>query len=177
MFKLPASEANPKKPDFAVIQTAWWTAIIKCYEHARTCPMRMPLELRIMGDSEVIMAPQKGNTLGTASIEVLTLQDMSGEWHPFAQEVCNEWMKLRKWNGQKLNIRPHWAKEWYSFNVDGRPFMEYLKRDCYGEEIRRFNEVLEMIGKKHGWTRREVQRMFSNEMFDELFFDDIKSKG
>lgn len=78
--------------------------------------MRMPLELRIMGDSDVIMAPQRNNSLGTASIEVLTLEDISEDWHAFAQEVCDDWMSLRSTfkgpDGGKLNIRPHWAKEW-----------------------------------------------------------------
>ena len=175
-LKLPASANDAKKPDFGLIQTAWWTAIIKCYEHARTCPMRMPLELRIMGDSDVTMAPQKGNILGTASIEVLTLQDMSKEWHGFAQEVCDEWMKLREWKGEKLNIRPHWAKEWVNFEVDGNPFIEYLKNDCYRDEIGQFNAVLEKIGKRDGWTRRDIQKVFSNELFDEVFFEDIRGE-
>ena len=162
------------KPDFGLAQRAWWTAIIKCYENACTCPMRMPLELRITADSDVIMAPQRGNILGTASIEVITLQDMSAEWPAFAQELCDEWMKLRDWNGQRLNVRPHWAKEWHNFKVDGKPFVDYLKNDGYKQEIRQFNEVLAKIGKKHGWTRQEAKKMFSNELFDKLFFDDLK---
>jgi hypothetical protein len=32
---------------------------------------------------------------------------------------------------------------------------------------------LERIGKRHGWTRREIQTRFSNELFDQLFFEDV----
>ena len=41
-----------------------------------------------MGDSDVVMAPQRGNTLGTCSIEVLTLESMKDIWTPYAQEIC-----------------------------------------------------------------------------------------
>jgi hypothetical protein len=112
MLQLPHQSDNLDKPDFTIVQHAWWEAIIKAYEHTDKCPMRLPLELRIMGDSDVLMAPQRGNRLGTASIEVLTLETVTQYWDAFAQEVLDKWMELREWKGQKLNIRPHWAKEW-----------------------------------------------------------------
>lgn len=74
--------------------------------------MRMPLEMRITGDSDVVMAPQRGNTLGTCAIEVLTLEYCANIWPPFAQTVLDKWMGVRTYDGHKLNIRPHWAKEW-----------------------------------------------------------------
>ncbi len=43
--------------DYALGQQAWWDAILTCYRHADKCPQRMPLEMRIMGGSEIIMAP------------------------------------------------------------------------------------------------------------------------
>jgi len=72
----------------------------------------MPLEMRIMGDSNVIMAPQRGNSLGTCSIEILTLQDCKEKWHPYAQELLDTWMSYEDSMGKRLNTRPHWAKEW-----------------------------------------------------------------
>ena len=80
--------------------------------NAKACPMRMPLEMRIMGGSNVIMAPQKGNDLGTCSIEVLTLQNCKDIWPKFAQEVLDKWMAYDASNGGTVKIRPHWAKEW-----------------------------------------------------------------
>ncbi|RLL95561.1 hypothetical protein CFD26_104724 [Aspergillus turcosus] len=170
---LPHRPDDANKPDFSIVQHAWWEAIIKAYEHTDKCPMRMPLEMRIMGGSNVLMAPQRGNRLGTCSIEVVTLQSVTQYWEAFAQEVLDKWMELREWNGQKLNIRPHWAKEWQQFKVDGRPFAEYLKTESYGDAIRRFNDVLADIGQKQGWQRQDLKRMFSNELFDYLVFDDI----
>ena len=74
--------------------------------------MRMPLEMRIMGDSDILMAPQRGNKLGTCAIEIITLQSCAKIWPAFAQDILNQWMELRNFEGHKLNIRPHWAKEW-----------------------------------------------------------------
>jgi hypothetical protein len=73
------------------------------------------MELRIMGDSHLLMAPQRGNTHGTASIEVLSIPDAvsDDEWAPFLQRVADTWMSYRDSAGALLNVRPHWAKEWY----------------------------------------------------------------
>lgn len=110
--KLPPKRTDSTKPDYTVVQQAWWDAILSTYAHADKAPMRMPLEMRIMGDSNVVMAPQRANTLGTCAIEVLTLHSCADIWPPFAQEVLDKWMKLRNFDGHELNIRPHWAKEW-----------------------------------------------------------------
>jgi hypothetical protein len=96
------------------VQKAWWDAIILTYENSGTAPMRMPLEMRIMADSNVIMAPQRGNIYGTCAIEVLTLQANADDngWSKFAQKVIDRWMVYRDANGKLLKTRPHWAKEW-----------------------------------------------------------------
>lgn len=118
--QLPFASADSETPDLEVVRRAWWEAIIKTYEYIDTCPMRMPLEMRIMGDSNVLMAPQRGNKAGTCSIEILTLESMKDKWHDFAQKVLNAWMELRyrdRSNKEPLNIRPHWAKEWYDYYI------------------------------------------------------------
>ena len=68
--------------------------------------------MRIMGDSNIIMAPQRGNTLGTYSIEILTLQTEVDRWQPYAQELIDIWMSYKDHDDKLLNTRPHWANEW-----------------------------------------------------------------
>lgn len=97
------------------MQRAWWDAISLVYaDMKKTGAMRLVLELRIMNSSDVIMAPQTGNQFGTASIEVLTNQAAAedGSWRPFVQTIVDAWTAY-EFNGEKLNVRPHWAKEWY----------------------------------------------------------------
>jgi hypothetical protein len=111
---LPRQAGEALKPDFSIIQRAWWDAINIVYDDAET-PMRFALELRIMSGSDMILAPQAGNEWGTASIEVLTFPDAvkDGEWTGFCQKVSDKWMSYTDAEGRALNVRPHWAKEWY----------------------------------------------------------------
>ena len=75
-FQIPVPHLpNSDKPDFTVVQKAWWDVINIVYDVAeKDTPMRLTLELRIMGGSSLHMAPQAGNSI-TASIEVLTIPD------------------------------------------------------------------------------------------------------
>ena len=170
---LPKAD-DPKKPDYTFVQKAWWNAILRVYAHSDTCPMRMPLEMRIMGDSNIVMSPQRGNTLGTCAIEVLTLHSARDIWHNFAQEVLDTWMDLRKLEGgQNLKIRPHWAKEWKEFSVDGKPWAQVLRDETYKEEIKEFNGVMDKIGKQHGWTRQDLRERFANDFLEWFYFSDL----
>jgi hypothetical protein len=113
---IPGLASDPSKPDWSIVRRAWWDIINLCYEgeNADDCPMRLTMELRIMGDSKLLMAPQNGNTHGTASIEVLSIPDAvsDDEWNPFLQRVADKWLSYTDAEGKLLNVRPHWAKEW-----------------------------------------------------------------
>ncbi|KAJ4247499.1 hypothetical protein NW762_013176 [Fusarium torreyae] len=163
--------------DYAPVQQAWWDAILLAYKNSDKCPMRMPLEMRIMGGSDVIMAPQRGNSLGTCSIEVLTLYSARNIWQPFAQSVLDKWMALKDPStGERLKTRPHWAKEWYNYNVDGKPWIERLKSVDYKDEKQEFLQTLADIGKDANWSLQDLQARFSNDLFDKFFFDGTVQK-
>jgi hypothetical protein len=105
---IPARKGDPSKPDYSVVQRVWWDIINLTYEDDST-PMRLTMELRIMGGSKLLMAPQYGNTHGTASIEVLSVPDVVAdeECNPFWQRVCDLWMSYRGNDRVLLNDRPH----------------------------------------------------------------------
>lgn len=168
---VPLSEAKfEDEIDFSNVQRAWWDAILTAYKYQDTCPQRMPLEMRITGPSQVIMAPFRGHTLGSASIEILTLENMRGKlWDDYAQEVLNHWMNLKDSRGDYLTTRPHWAKEWYNFNVRGQPMQDYVRRS-YEHEIQEFVFRLGQIAEKQGWSMEEARKRFGNEALDYLFY-------
>lgn len=170
---IPPRKDDPMKPDFSIVQRAWWDVIKLVYQEAEdkddsSSPMRLALELRIMGGSDVIMAPQRGNTL-TASIEVLTIPDAvaDDEWMEFIQKVADIWMSY----GDELNVRPHWAKEWEGLQFKGNEALKYLKNVAYFSQIAEFRTALQKIGQPHGWGLDELQSRFSNELLDKLIFD------
>jgi hypothetical protein len=110
---IPPSPTDPTKPDYSLIQRAWWDIINLVYKDEDS-PMRLLLEMRVMADSNLIMAPQYGNKFGTCSIEVLSIPDVmkDGEWQRFKQAVLDIWMSYTDPDGKLLNARPHWGKEW-----------------------------------------------------------------
>ena len=196
-FQIPIPNKDGK-PDFSVVQKAWWDVINLVYDIAgntasesflkslfrtltrkdkdKHTPMRLTLELRIMGGSNLIMAPQAGNNL-TASIEVLTVPDAQhdGEWVSFMQAVCDRWMSYTddsKETPMRLNARPHWAKEWDSLKmgpekVDARTF---LREESYREPILKFKETLGDIGRGQGWSLEDLRKRFSNGMWDQIVY-------
>jgi hypothetical protein len=111
-FQIPIPMDTSGKPDFSVVQRAWWDVINLVYGDAES-PMRLTLELRIVGSSDLVLSPQHGNDYGTVCIEVLSIPDAvsDAEWEPFMQRVADKWMSYEH-EGKKLNVRPHWSKEW-----------------------------------------------------------------
>jgi hypothetical protein len=98
--------------------------------------MRIALELRVMAGSDMIMGAQAGNVFGTASIEVITTMPAvdDGSWAPFAHEVARRWMAYNGPDGEFLNTRPHWAKEWDGIMVRGKEWKEVLK-ETYKSQV------------------------------------------
>ncbi len=195
-FQIPIPDKDGK-PDFSVVQKAWWDVINVVYatsgntasdsflkslvrtlfrkDSDKHTPMRLTLELRIMGGSDLLMAPQAGNKL-TASIEVLTVPDAQhdGEWEAFKQAVCDRWMSYTDNSDtpMRLNVRPHWAKEWESLKMGpGRlDARQYLRTEGYREPIAEFKRTLGEIGERQDWTLRDLQARFSNELWDEIVY-------
>ncbi|MCJ1290300.1 hypothetical protein MMC34_001836 [Xylographa carneopallida] len=171
---LPAKAGTTNVPDFDPVRRAWWDVINLVYADP-SCPMRLTLELRIMGGSDTLMAPQRGNNLGTASIEVLTVPDAvtDGEWQSFCQKVYEKWAGCPGAGdgvGANSRVRPHWAKEWVGLRMGGADAKVFLRDVAYKEEIRMFKDVLAEIGQKQGWVLRDLKERFSNETWDTIVF-------
>ena len=92
---------------------AWWDAVdlIEKSEEAGVFAVDMALELRVMGGSQVLMAPQFGNKHGTLAIEPVSTRIVHKEvWEDFKVELAKVWMKYRDHDGSLLKSRVHWAK-------------------------------------------------------------------
>lgn len=60
--------------------------------------------------------------------------------------------------------------------MDGRPWLEKLKNETYKDAIPEFKQALAAIGKTQGWTLYDLKARFSNDLFDQMLFDDIQSE-
>ncbi len=106
----------------------------------------------------------------------MTLYVDGKQWGPYAQEVLDVWSRYTDREGKKLRSRPHWAKQWHEFTMDGKPFPEVIKTQLYRDEIVEFKRTLADIGVMHGWTLSDLKRRFSNDFFNSLFFEDIEPR-
>lgn len=163
------------KRDWTVVQKAWWDAILLIYE--KPSIVRVALEMRIMGDSNIILAPQRGNMLGTCSIEILsTLDTPPVDWAQFCQTVTDKWVSYTDPSkGETLHARPHWCKQWSFLSLpDGRggkiKASEWIRKVAYKNEIPEFMRILKRIGDAAGFTLSDLRERFGNAMLDNIFW-------
>lgn len=52
----------------------------------------------------------------------------------------------------------------------GKPAKQYLKEDAYKDAIPKFKATLSEIGELQGWDLNDLQKRFSNELWDELIY-------
>ncbi|KAI8812213.1 hypothetical protein BJ742DRAFT_768294 [Cladochytrium replicatum] len=174
-FRIPPLASDPTKPDFSICSAAWW-ATIDAAENSIDTPMRLAIEMRITRDSNILLAPQRGNTLGTCSVEFLTIPTVPKvHWDAYRQKVLDAWMKIGDQYG--VPIRPHWAKEWMGLKVSNKatggvsvPVEQYLKT-LYSNEIGEFKSTIETFAAGRGFTFADCMERFSNGYF-QFFFGD-----
>jgi len=158
-------------PEWGLCQRAWWDAIKCVYEEEEKekAPMRVALEMRVMGGSKATMAPQAGNRWGTCAIEVLTSLDTPpSEWEAFTRKLAARWSSYTDNHGNALNVRPHWAKDWQHLEFRGGPAVPYLRSVAYAKSIPQLRADLEAVAKAGGYTLADL-KLFSNPLLKELF--------
>jgi len=160
------------EPDWSIVSRAWWDAVdlIQKSEERGVFAVDMTLELRIMGGSEVVMAPQHGNKHGTLAIEPVSTRIVHrGVWEDFKQELAKTWMNYKDWDGTPLKSRVHWAKESpRSVHIDGEEIetLEYWQRLYQPNMAELFRQL---AGLREGVSVADLQAVFSNHYLDQLF--------
>jgi len=168
-LEIPLPVLEDGSIDFSIAQKAWWIGIRQVYKEQKRgkSSMRIALEMRVFGKSEMILAPQRGNE-ATAAIEVLTNPITNRkDWMEFIEDLVNEWASLtHPITGKRLNVRPHWAKEWPR-RILGAPTKHYL-HSVYKDVSVEFNEQLAEISKEGGYELEEMLSMFGNDTMLEI---------
>ncbi len=162
---LPPKADKPNEPNLEIARRAWWECI-KAVEEDPDIPMRITLEMRIMGGSDIYLAPQKGNKW-TCSIEVLTKNTPQKVWYKFIQKLLDKWSSIP---GVE-RVHPHWSKEWDitpPLTINGKNIRTYLL-EKYGEEINQFKGAMQRLAQKVG-IQASDNRIFSNPTWDKIFY-------
>ena len=182
-FEIPIPLNKEDNLDWNVVQKAWWLTIQLAYQYKTTSPINLTIEMRIMGGSNITLAPQNGH-LATCSIEILSVNDNLSEtdWKNIKQEFFNRLLTLTDFKGNYLIVKPHWAKEWQGLsylkpninynNPSGKISMiNYLKDIVYPKHLETFREDLSSITNTQNITLEDLQNRFSNSLFNNLVFD------
>lgn len=162
---IPPSKADTKKPDLMVVRKAWWIVsdLMDEYKKQGLSPVKLCVEMRIMGGSNIIMAPQRGNHW-TCALEVLSLASTPREeWIGFCNLLIERWQLLL--DEYKLGpLKPHWAKENHLLTFKkGISAAEYL-RLSYRRQIEEFNAA-----RKEAQIDLASPSMFMNSWWRNIF--------
>ncbi|KIJ47106.1 hypothetical protein M422DRAFT_164369 [Sphaerobolus stellatus SS14] len=169
-WEIPIPKTTSGGKDYTTIQKAWWDAITIMYSR-KDAPVRVALEMRLTGGSNVILAPQKGNEAGTISIEVLTTTTTPKDnWKSCLQELADKWTSYTDNDGKLLNARPHWAKQWSGLTVRKMPIEKYFREVVYKEAFGEFKEQFGNIVRKRGGTVEETLKRFGTATMEGLLF-------
>src|SRR5262249_13590988 len=156
------------QPDWSVCQKAWWAVIAAIYNRP-DAPMRIALEMRIMGDSAISMAPQFGNRFGTCSIEVLTHLNVDRtDWLRCIQHVADAWAAYTGRDGTPVNIRRDWAKQWQGLTFRHMTVNQYLRRVAYKDRIPEFKATVESVCQAGGYRLDDLRQRFSNPLLNDV---------
>lgn len=129
----------------------------------KDAPVRVGLEMRLTGGSDVLLAPQRGNTNGTVSIEVLTtLTTPKDDWASFLQLIADKWTSYKDENGSLLKAPPHWAKQWSGLKVNKKPVEQFFEEDAYKDAF---------VVDARGSTVKETRARFGNSTLERLIFE------
>jgi hypothetical protein len=170
-WEIPIPKKADGTLDLSIIQKAWWDAISATYAD-KNGSLRVALEARITGGSDVVLAPQRHNE-ATCSIEVLTLANMDPrDWKTYAQNVLDRWAELKDPVTDKpLLMRPHWAKMWQGYQIRGGSVEDYMKNTAYKDEIAEFTKALDTIARDTGTSLDECRARFGNPLLEYIFFN------
>lgn len=161
-------------PDFTIVQRAWWAGIRAIYaaRERGIAPVRVALEMRIIGGSDSCLSTQRGATSGMCSIEVLTNTiTPADEWTAFMQEITDAWAAVvNPATGQPLRILPHWAKQWPA-RIRGIPTQQHIQAEL-APGVKQFKEELDKIAANGGYTKNEMFRMFGNRALLDILGED-----
>jgi len=170
----PTNDAVQVKRDWTITQKAWWDGILLMEENPGA--IRIALEMRIMNGSDIYLAPQRGNDLGTTCIEYITtfntpLQD----WVSMCQNVTDKWVSYTDPStGKRLRARPHWAKQWSFLTMpddQGLPLQgTKWARTVYKAEISLFMDALKKIGEGAGFTVDDLRARFGNGFLESILW-------
>jgi len=181
---IPGRADKPEKPDWTVINKAWWDAINLIYDYASQdkYPVRLGLAMHVVSDSNMYMAPEHGNknttsklhkTFGSLTINISTVpQTPEPLWFEFCQALADKWHSYTYPTDPqtRLNTRAHWVKQWEMMTYDGVPLPEHYRKVAYKDNITEFTTQLKAIATAGKFDYKLMRKTFGNPLLDSILW-------
>lgn len=158
-------------PDWDIVQQVLYdlVEVLAEYERNELYPVDLAIEDRFMAGTKMLLGAQYGNTY-TLAIEVtsspMVKQDL---WEEFKVSVAENWENYYDRKGNKLSVRPHWAKE-FPREVAGQPITQYMARE-YKNQMELYVQGMHTLMEVTGGNLTNTLNMFSTKYMDKLMVD------
>jgi len=168
---VPIPEMEDGSPDWDVVQQVLYdlVEVLAEYERNELYPVDLAIEDRFMAGTKMLLGAQYGNTY-TLAIEVtsspMVKQDL---WEEFKVSVATNWDNYYDRQGNKLAVRPHWAKE-FPREAAGVGINQYMAR-VYSHQLELYVEGVKRLMEETGGDLTSTLSMFSTKYMDKLMVD------
>ena len=160
--------------DWTTTQKAWWDGILLMEENPSV--VRVALEMRIVGGSDLFLAPQRENTIGTTIEYLTTLNTPLEDWVDICHKISDKWVSYTDpTTGKRLPAKPHWAKQWSFLTLPdekGLPLKSFpWAHTMYKEEISLFMDALKKMGESAQFSVDDLRARFGNEFLEAILWN------
>ena len=119
-----------------------------------------------MAGSEVLLAANYGNKYSIA-IEVASSPLVDHHlWEEFKVAIAGNWGKYTDREGNRLKVRPHWAKE-FPKSVGGVPINDYM-REVYSDQLPAYVEGVRRLVEGRGGNVTSTLAMFNTKYMERI---------
>jgi len=166
---VPIPELENGEPDWRILQEVVFDMqqVYNEFIEADLYPMDLAMENRMMAGSDMLMAAQYGNKRSLA-IEIasspLVPEDL---WLDFKNALATKWKNYYDREGNRLKVRPHWAKEFPQV-VGDQDIYEYM-REVYADQIPAYVEGVKKLMKQTNGNLTHTIKTFSTKYLDTIF--------
>lgn len=167
---IPIPPTAEGTPNWEIVKQSWkdMMNISAQFNADHKYPSDLGMESRLMAGSGLLLAPQHGNRW-TQSIEVsgspLVPRDI---WEEFKNALAEKWSSyVDPLTGEKLIMRPHWAKE-FPNKVGDDDTLTWAKK-VFGPQIPEFITLLKKVIESNNGNFENSMNMFSTKYLDVIF--------
>jgi len=167
-MNVPIPALEDGTPDWDIVQQVVYdlATVVASFEDAGKYPIDLAIEDRFMGGTEMLLGAQYGNSF-TLSIEAtsspLVSQDL---WEEFKEAMASNWENYSDRQGNKLVVRPHWAKE-FPRSVAGTEINEYMRK-VFAPQLPRYVEGMKALMEVTGGDLTSTLNMFNTKYMEKI---------